>query len=69
MGDIRYIAAKRLQRCDPSEFSRVSRSFPDQAALVFQIVRGGVVLPSSSARWLPDLQKGLDAAAEYWGLG
>lgn len=65
---IRYTAAKMLRSCDPISFARVSREFPEQEALVFQVIRGSIILPSSSEKWLPELWKALDRAAEFWGL-
>lgn len=66
--DIRYIAAKRLQRCSETEFSRVSREFPEHRALIDRVLRRDRVLPASSDQWIPDLCSALDRAAEFWGI-
>jgi len=68
VSDLRYIAAKRLQTCESSEFSAVSNKFKLQRDLVYRVVRSGEYLPPSPKDWLPALYDALDAAILYWKM-
>jgi hypothetical protein len=64
---IRYMAAKKLKRCNREEFERVKRVFHHHESLIEQVLSNSV-LPSSSEKWLPALRDSLDSAAEFWGM-